>query len=135
MNDAEREYASLITSMEREVLALKTAHQRPLGALNFFTKSESFDVNLTEQYGVYVANITLVVNIATPAVKPPIVQTGWDTPPGFLNINFTNFAVSSDYSTWTYTIQLLTTTAMASAPMKVSSLSSQPINSITWSYA
>ena len=135
MNNAEREYNQLLSSMESEVLALKTAHERPLGALNFFTKRENFNVNLTEQYGVYVATILITVSIATPAVKPPIVQTGWDTPAGFLNVDFIEFNVSSDYSTWSYKLRLLTTNALASATMKVSTLSSQPINSITWSYA
>lgn len=135
MNDAEHEYDRLVKSMEDEVLALKTAHQRPLGALNFFKKTLDFDVALTENFGVYVATFNVVVQIAKPSVKPPIVQTGWDTPAGFYYVTYLDFSTDSDYATWTYKLRLLTNDTIPSATMKVGALSSQPIESITWSYA
>lgn len=135
MSDAEREYDQLIKNMENEVLALKTAHQRPLGALNFFKKSLDFNVNLTESYGIYVATFNVVVNIAAPEVRPPIVQSGWDTPAGFFYIEYLDFSNNSNYSTWSYKFRVLTQDATSSATIKFGAVSSQPINSITWSYA
>lgn len=135
MNDAEREYDRLVKSMENEVLALKTAHQRPLGALNFFKDAIDFDVDLTESFGVRIATFNVVVEIATPAVTPPIVQAGWDTPAGFYYVTYLYSSISGDYSVWTYRLRLLTTNPIAQANMKFGATSSQPIESITWSYA
>jgi len=133
MNNPEKELNSYLLDMEREVLALKTAHQRPLGALNFFKDNLNFNVNLTESFGVYGADIEVIVNIARPSVTPPIVQAGWDTPSGFYTVNFRDFNTSADYSTWTYQLQLLSET-VSSTTMKFGVLSSQPINSIIWRY-
>ena len=123
-----------IKKIKRELTNLKTAHDRPLGTLDFFNKSINFTVNLTSAYGVYVATIDVVVNVETPTVTPPIVQTGWDTPSGFLYVEFMNLTISNDYSSWTYKLQILTTSSTATATMKVGCISSQKIESITWSY-
>lgn len=124
-----------IKKIKRELTNLKTAHDRPLGTLDFFNKSINFTVNLTSSYGVYVATIDVVVNVETPTVTPPIVQTGWDTPSGFLYVEFMNLTISNDYSSWTYKLQILTTSSTATATMKVGCISSQKIESITWSYS
>ena len=131
MNNGEREIDQLFTEMEKEVTNLKTAHQRPLGALNFFKESETFTIDLTQMAGTYIATFNIIVKIATPAVTPPIVQTGWDTPANFYRVERLEFATSADFSTYTYKLRLSTTTMLLSANMKVSALSSQPIESIS----
>lgn len=134
MYNAEFEYDRYLKDMEREVLDLKTAHQRPLGALNFFSKQTSFTVNLQYSYGSYYREFYVVVKITKPTAKPPIVQTGWNTPANFFMVDFIDFSVSGDYETWTYKFDLLSNT-YSSALMKIGVKSSQPIESITWRYA
>lgn len=122
--------------LKRELTALKTAHDRPLGTLDFFHESRTFTVNLTESYGIYMATFNIVVQIETPTAIPPIVQTGWDTPNGFYRVDFLDFSVNNLYNQWIYKLQLISPgTVITSADMKVVSISSQPITSITWSYA
>ena len=125
-----------LKSIKRELTALKTAHDRPLGTLDFFHANKTFTVNLTDDYGSYVATFNLFVQIETPTATPPIVQTGWDTPNGFYRVQFLDFSVNNLYNQWTYKLQLEAPgTVITSADMKVVSISSQPIKSITWSYA
>lgn len=122
--------------LKRELTALKTAHDRPLGTLDFFHESRTFTVNLTESYGIYMATFNIIVQTETPIVVPPIVQTGWDTPNGFYRVDFLDFSVNNLYNQWIYKLQLISPgTVITSADMKVVSISSQPITSITWSYA
>lgn len=122
--------------LKRELTALKTAHDRPLGTLDFFHESRTFTVNLTESYGIYMATFNIIVQTKTPTVVPPIVQTGWDTPNGFYRVDFLDFSVNNLYNQWIYKLQLISPgTVITSADMKVVSISSQPITSITWSYA
>ncbi|WP_407457172.1 hypothetical protein [Fibrobacter sp.] len=135
MHNGEYQIDRYIKEMEDEVLALKTAHQRPLGTLDFFKKSLSFTVNLSESYGVYAVDFIVVVKIATPTTKPPIVQCGWSTPTGFLKVDFLDFSVSSDYETYSYKLELLTSQTIDSANMNFTALSSQPIISVNWSYS
>lgn len=130
--NSEREFNNSLKKIKSEILYLKTAHQRPLGALDFFEDSVSFDVTLSEYYGIYSANITVTVTIDIPAVTSPIVQTGWEVPNGFYSVFYYGASVSEDYSTWTYDLTL-TSTSATSASMKVGAISSQPIESITWS--
>ena len=122
--------------LKRELTALKTAHDRPLGTLDFFHESRTFTVNLTESYGIYMATFNIIVQTETPTVVPPIVQTGWDTPNGFYRVDFLDFSVNNLYNQWIYKLQPMSPgTVITSADMKVVSISSQPITSITWSYA
>lgn len=134
MNNGEYEFDRYLKEMEDEVTNLKTAHQRPLGALGFFKKNLNFVLNLPYQYGAYSATINVVVKITTPTAKPPIVQTGWNIPAGFYSVDFMDFNVNGNYDTWTYKLYLSSNT-ISSVNFKVSSISSQPIESITWSYA
>lgn len=134
MNNGEYEFDKYLKEMEAEATNLKTAHQRPLGALNFFKESLGFAVNLTESYGVYAVDFYVTVTIATPTTKPPIVQTGWSVPAGFIRVYFIDLNVSSDYTTWQYQLQLLTDQVVSSAPMNITTLSSQPIIDISWGY-
>lgn len=134
MNDGEREYVQMLTSMEQEVLNLKTAHQRPLGTLNFFKSSSTFTIPLVDYGGSYSADIAVVVIIATPSITPPIVQTGWSVPASFYTVDLINFSVSGDYTTWTYTL-FLQSTSVSSPQLTISALSSQPVEAISWSYA
>lgn len=134
MNNGEYEIDRYIKEMSDEVLALKTAHQRPLGALDFFKQSLNFTVNLSESYGVYATDFSVVVKIATTATKPPIVQAGWNTPAGFLKVDFLDLNISSDYETYIYKLELLTNQTITSANMNFTVISSQPIINIEWSY-
>lgn len=129
MNDGESESARLIKDIEREILALKTAHQRPLGALDFITKKETLTVPLDLVSGFYYKEFWLDVKIQTPDVTPPIVQTGWDVPENFYYMELLEYSVSLDYSTWSYKLFLGSET-YSTATFDVSALSSQPINSI-----
>ena len=131
--NGELEYAKLLKEMEHEVTNLKTAHQRPLGALNFFVDKITFGVDLDYEYGVYRAEFRVVVKIATPVAKPPILQPEWDTPANFPRIFVDSFVISADYETWTYNMSL-TSASISSATIKFGVLSSQPIENISWSY-
>lgn len=131
MHNGEAEIAKMIKNMENEILALQTAHQRPLGALNFFKKSVNIPVNLQYSYGIYYADITIIVKVKTPSVKPPIVQTGWDVPAGFNTVWFTEASTNDDYSEWNYQMAL-NSNNITSTTFKVGAISSQPIESITW---
>lgn len=121
-----------LKEVDRELTALKTAHQRPLGTLDFLQKSIDFTVNLGS-YGY--ASINVTVTIDAPTVTPPIVQTGWSVPQNCYSIDLLAFNTSADYSQWTYELSIITYPALSSASMKITALSSQPIQSITWSYA
>lgn len=133
MNDGEYEYAKLLKSMENEVANLKTAHQRPLGALNFFTNKIQFTINLNYEYGSYYRAFRVIVKIAKPATTPPILQPAWDTPAGFYVVWLSANTISNDYTTYTYDMYLTSMTT-ASGLVKFGAISSQPIESITWSY-
>lgn len=129
MNDGESESARLIKEIEREILALKTAHRRPLGALDFITKKETLTVPLDLLYGFYYKEFWLDVKIEKPDVTPPIVQTGWDVPENFYYMELLEYSVSADYATWSYKLYLGSET-YNTATFDVSALSSQPIKSI-----
>lgn len=133
MNNGEYEFDKYLKEMEAEATNLKTAHQRPLGALNFFTKKIEFTVNLNYEYGSYYRRFDVVVKIATPIATPPILQPGWDTPSGFYFVNLDGINISNDYTTYTYKMDL-NSMDISSGLIKFSALSSQPIESITWSY-
>lgn len=133
MHNGEYEFDRLIKSMEREVLDLKTAHQRPLGTLNFFSDELSFTVAMQYTSGTYHRDFEVVVTIAEPIAKPPIVQAGWDTPSGFTFVETIGFSNSGDYTTWTYQLRLVST-SISSVAMKFGVVSSQPIENLTWSY-
>lgn len=134
MYNGEYEFDNMLTDMEREVLELKTAHQRPLGALNFFSAEDTFTINLNYSYGIYYREFYIIVKIATPVTTPPIVQTGWNTPPNFFLTELIETSISADYTTWTYKLDLLSEN-QSSANFKVGVKSSQPIISITRTYA
>lgn len=125
----EREVWDLIQGVENELTNLKTAHQRPLGALDFFKKIQSLTVILQNPYGTYYKDFWVDVKIEKPEVTPPIVQSGWDLPSGFLYIDLYEYAVSFDYSTFSYRLALQSEN-ISSATFNFSALSSQPIKSI-----
>lgn len=133
MKNGEYEFATMLNEMENEVLALKTAHQRPLGALDFFKDSIQFTVNLNSQYGTYYREFEVVVKIAEPTAKPPILQPAIDTPAGFFVVWLDDVSASLNYDTWTYRMYLISPNT-SSGVVKFGVLSSQPIESITWSY-
>lgn len=131
MNNGEYEIDRYIKEMEDEVKNLKTAHQRPLGALDFFKKSKTFRIEL-DQYSY--ATFYITVRIAPPNTKPPIVQTGWSVPQDFFVTELNSFSISNDYEIWTYNLTLSSNQSVSSVDFKVSSLSSQPILDIEWGY-
>ena len=132
MNSAEREFDLLLTEMESEILALKTAHQRPLGVLNFFRKTKTFTVNLTPEYGSwYEATINLVIKTEASS-KPPIFQMGYNIPRGVRQIYKNSATHNYDYSEWEYELYILEN-GITSLQFTVSAVCSQPVKSIEWS--
>lgn len=131
MNNGEREINELITNCEKELTNLKTSHQHPLGSLNFYTKTETLNIPLSSSYGVYDALFWLDIKIATPDVTPPIVQIGWDTPPGFKYIDLFEYNINASYTEWAYKLFLQSPT-QTSAQLTVTAVSSLPINSISY---
>ena len=131
MNSGDREVDAMITSMERELTALKTSHQRPLGSLDFFTKTEDLNITLDSQYGTYTKTFWVDVTIQTPEVTPPIVQIGWDIPTGFNYVDLFEYSINANYNVWSYKLWLQSPT-ISSTTLKVTATSSLPINSISW---
>lgn len=132
MNNGEYEYAETLKNIENEILALKTAHQRPLGALNFFQKSTTLNISI--EAGDYGREFDLIVKIETPTAKPPITQVGWEIPSGFYDVSIINMSVNNNYDTWTYRLFLNNDGSAQNVSFRVGVVSSQPINSITRSY-
>ena len=120
-----------LKEIDRELTALKTAHQRPLGTLDFLQKSLSFNVSIG-QYGA--VSIDVTATIETPTGGPPIVQTGWSIPNNCFSVDLTSYSVSADYSQWTYRLFINTYPPLSSVNMSVTAVSSQTIKTITWSY-
>lgn len=133
MNNGEYEFDKYLKAMEDEVLNLKTAHQRPLGTLNFFIKTIQFTISLNYEYGSYYRQFKIVIKNDSPIAKPPIIQPMIDTPSGFYFTSIDDSSVDANYTTWTYTLSL-TSMSISSAIIKFGIISSQPIDSITWSY-
>lgn len=132
MNSAEREFDSLLTDMEREILALKTAHQRPLGVLNFFRKTETFMVNLENDYGSWYS-ATVNIKIRTdPSNRPPIFQIGYDIPSGVRQIIRNKAQYSNNYSEWEYELYI-SARGISTMPFTAGAVCSQPIRNIEWS--
>lgn len=129
MANGEYEFDALISSIDREIRDLKTAHRRPLGALDFFTLTENIQVNLTSQFGQYYAEFWVDVTIDTPDATPPIVQTGWDTPSNFSSMDLASFSVNASYTVWSYKFTLVSST-QSSAAFNVTATSSLPVKSI-----
>ncbi len=133
MYDGERQYAETLNEIESEILALKTAHQRPLGTLNFFQKSATLSISIpANSYG---RDFYVVVKIETPTTKPPITQIGWEIPSGFYDVSIINMTVNGNYDTWTYELFLNNDGSAQTVSFRVGAISSQPITSITRSYA
>jgi hypothetical protein len=131
MNNGEREINNLLTSCEKELTALKTAHRHPLGALDFYNKRETLNINLSESYGVYEALFWVDVTIETPDVTPPIVQIGWDVPSGFNYVDLFEYNINANYSVWSYKL-FLQSPSKTTAVLPVSAISSVKINSISY---
>lgn len=131
MNNGEREINELIMSCEKELTNLKTSHPHPLGSLNFYQQSQTLNITLSESYGVYDALFWVDVSIKAPDVTPPIVQIGWDTPPGFKYIDLFEYNINAAYSVWSYKL-FLQSPSQTSAQLTVTAVSSLPINSISY---
>ena len=133
MGNGEYEFAQMLSQMENEVLALKTAHQRPLGTLNFFQSNTAFNVNINA--GEYSAYFKISIKIAPPSAKPPILQAGWEIPSGFYDVTLINTTINSNYDLWEYTLGISNSNASAqTVPFSVGVVSSQPILEINWEY-
>lgn len=130
MNNGEREFDSLIKSMEAEVLDLKTAHERPLGALDFFSLTETINVELEYSLGSYWKDFWIDVTIQASDIKPPICQVGWDNPPNFIPMDLLEYNINADYSVFSYKLTVGSPTE-TSASFKVTAVSSMPVYSIS----
>jgi len=131
MNNGEREFNSLLVSVEKELTALKQSHRHPLGAIDFYTSTQTINVSLSLNYGVYDKMFWVDVKVKTPEVKPPIVQVGWNVPSGFNYIDLFEYNISADYATWSYKMYLQSATENT-ASFNVTATSSLPIESITY---
>lgn len=131
MNNGEREICELIKSCENELTAIKTSHRHPLGSLDFYSFTQTLNISLTSSYGVYDALFWVDVTIQTPDVTPPIVQIGWDTPPGFNYIDLFEYNINATYSVWSYKL-FLQSPSLSSASLSVTAVSSLPITSISY---
>ena len=131
MNNGEREFNQLLTSVEKELTALKTAHQHPLGSINFYTLTQNISVTLSENYGVYDKMFWVDITVASSSVAPPIVQVGWDVPSGFNYIDLYEYSINASYTTWSYKLYLQSPTK-TSASFNVTATSSMQIQSITY---
>jgi len=132
MNDQERQFDNLIKKMEREVRDLKTAHQRPLGALDFYLDTLSFDVNI--QSGAYGVSFYVDVQLKEPTAKPPIAQIGYNIPNGFYDVSVMSRSVDAKYTTWTYRLMLSNNGSAQTVNIRVGAISAQPILGISWRY-
>lgn len=131
MSSISNNFDEMIKFVDKELTNLKTAHLRPLGALDFFHMSKTLTVNLSDPYniGYYNAVFWIDVTIKQPDIIPPIVQTGWNIPNGFSRMDLYEYAVSSDYSVWSYKLTL-ESSSTNSASFLASAVSSVPILSI-----
>lgn len=125
------QFDEMMKFVDTELTNLKTAHYRPLGALDFFHLSRTVTVSLSDPYniGYYYATFWLDVTIKQPDIVPPIVQTGWNIPSGFQRMDLYEYTVSNDYSVWSYKLTLDSPT-LQSASFLASAVSSVPILSI-----
>lgn len=133
MNDAEREISQMLIDAEKELTALKTAHQRPLGALDFFSLTQQIIVDLEYSYGAYDRTFWIDVKIQESDVKPPICQVGWDDPPNFIPMDLWESNISDDYTTFSYKFYI-GSPDQARAVFNATAISSMPIVSITRRY-
>lgn len=131
MSQNNNKFDEMMKFIENELTNLKTAHLRPLGALDFFHLSRTLTVSLSDPYniGYYYTDFWLDVKIKQPDTVPPIVQAGWNIPNGFGRMDLYEYAVSSDYSTWSYRLTL-DSSSLNSASFLASAVSSVPILSI-----
>lgn len=130
MNNGEREFNSLLTSVEQELTALKQSHRHPLGSIDFYTETQTIDVTLTQQYGIYDVIFWVDVTVQTPDIQPPIVQIGWDVPSGFNYIDMYEYSISDNNSLWSYKLHLQSP-SQSTASFNVTATSSLPILSIS----
>lgn len=130
MSSLNNQFDDMIKFVDRELTDLKTAHLRPLGALDFFHLAQTVSVSLQQIGGVsYYKDFWVDVTIKQPDALPPIVQIGWNIPDGFGWMDLYDFSVSSDYTRWSYQMAL-TSPDRDSARFLVSAVSSVPIVSI-----
>lgn len=132
MFNGETDLAKFIKGVEGELLALQTAYQRPLGALDFYKESASIPLTLEESYGVYYVEVTIEVKVEASSIPPPIVQLGYDVPAGFITVIFDGVSTDEGFTTWTYKLALMSLTT-STATLKIGVTSSQTITSLTWS--
>lgn len=130
MNNGEREFNAMLTSVERELTDIKTSHQHPLGSLDFYQKKQAVTVNLDYSYGFYNKTFWIDITIQTPSVAPPIVQVGWDIPNGFNYMDLFEYQINATYSVWSYKLNL-GSPDLDSATFNVSAVASLPILSIS----
>lgn len=130
MSSLNNQFDDMIKFVDRELTDLKTAHLRPLGALDFFHLAQTVSVSLQQIGGVsYYKEFWVDVTIERPDALPPVVQIGWNIPDGFGWMDLYDFSVSSDYTRWSYQMAL-TSPDTDSASFLVSAVSSVPIVSI-----
>ena len=91
------QFTKMIRKMENEVTALKTAHERGLGAVDFFSKTASGSGTLGT-YGV--AEITITATVASGELTPAFCQP--QITMSVLNYSLTSFSQSGSTLAWKY---------------------------------
>lgn len=130
MSSLNSQFDEMIKFVDRELTDLKTAHIRPLGALDFFHLDSTVNVTLQQIGGIsYYKEFWVDITIRQPDALPPIVQIGWNIPDGFAWMDLYDFQVTADYTRWSYQMAL-TSPDKESASFLVSVVSSVPIVSI-----
>lgn len=128
MSSGNSQFDEMVKFVDNELTNLKTAHLRPLGALDFFHLAKTVTVQLVDQYniGYYYKDFWIDVTIRQPDTIPPIVQTGWNIPNGFNRMDLYEYAVSGSYNVWSYRLSL-SSSSISSASFLVSAVASVPI--------
>ena len=86
--DGAQEFVNKLNFIERELTALKTAHNHPIGAISFNRKDQTLNITLNDLgYGFWQSEFAIVVKVSS-SDNTPIVQVGFDSSGAtFTNLN------------------------------------------------
>ncbi len=88
---------TMLRRMDNELTAIKTAHERGLGAVDFFSKTASGSGTFDE-YGV--AEFTITATVASGELTPPFCQPQITV--SVMNYSFVSFSMSGSKLVWKY---------------------------------
>ena len=136
MNNGEKQIDDELRFIEKELTNLKTAHQRPLGTLDFFHKTERLSVKLDNPGGSpdYFGYFWVDIELEESAIKPPICQLAYDVPIGSGEASLWDTVISSDYKTFSYRFFFVDSPTQY-GPFDVQTVSSIPVKNVSVRYA